>query len=127
MSEVAAHDMPQSAPRRDKNRLLGRSDGRKGEEWWVETKDKNYALLHARLGADADLEEVPDGVHGLYKPRLRRLVCPEVRLRVRLREDPRRADEVPRGERKARVAVVLLRSNVLRAGVREYVRSARRT
>ena len=78
-----------------------------------ENKNKNYALLHARLGADADLEEVPDGVHGLYEPRLRRLVCPKIRLRVRLREHPRRADEVPRCKSEARVPVVLLGGDVL--------------
>ena len=73
-----------------------------------------HALLHARLGADADLEEVPDGVHGLDEPRLRRLERPEVRLRVRLREDAWRADEIPCGQREARVAMVLLRRDVLR-------------
>ena len=70
-------------------------------------------LLIVVGGADADLEEVPDGVHGLDEPRLRRLERPEVRLRVGLREDAWRADEIPRGEREARVAMALLRRDVL--------------
>lgn len=72
-------------------------------------------MLHGR--PDADLHKVPDGVHRLGEPALGRLLRPEKGLRVRLREHAGRADEVPRGEREARVAVVLLRRDVLARGL----------
>ena len=64
--------------------------------------------------SDADLEKVPHGIHGFCEPPLRSAFCPEERLRVGLREHARGADEVPSGQRKTRVTVVLLGGNVLR-------------
>ena len=73
------------------------------------------ALGYARLRADSDFVEVSDGVHSLCEPRLGGLLRPEVRLGVGLGEHARRADEVPRGEREACVAVALLCRDVLRS------------
>lgn len=63
--------------------------------------------------SDRDFVKIPDGVHGLGKPSIRRALGPEERLGVRLWEHAGRADEVPCGQRKARIAVILLRSDVL--------------
>lgn len=63
--------------------------------------------------SDRDLVKVPDGVHGLGEPTICCALGPEERLGVRLWEHAGRADEVPCGQRKARIAVILLRSDVL--------------
>ena len=71
------------------------------------------ALVVIRRSSDRDLVEVADGIHGLGKPSIRRALGPEERLSVRLRKNAGGADEVPRCKRKARIAVVLLRGDVL--------------
>lgn len=60
------------------------------------------------------LGEIPDRIHSLGKPLLGGPLGPQVRLSVRLREDARRANEVPRAQGETCIAVVLLRGNVLR-------------
>ena len=84
-----------------------------------EKRKRKHALLPVRLGADADLEKVADGVHGFDEPALRCFPCPEVRLCVRLWEDAWRADEIPCGQREARVTMVLLRGDVLQMHKRD--------
>ena len=73
-----------------------------------------YALVLIERSSDRDLVKVPDGVHRLGEPTIRRALGPEERLGVGLWEHAGGADEVPRGQRKARIAVVLLRSDILR-------------
>ena len=64
----------------------------------------------------AHLGEVPDSVFGFRETHVGSLARPEVRFGVGLREHARRADEVPRRERKARLAMILLRRNVCTRG-----------
>ena len=54
------------------------------------------ALWEVGLGADADLEEVADGVHGLDEPGFRGLLRPEECFCVRLRQNAGRSNKVPR-------------------------------
>lgn len=48
---------------------------------------RGNVLRQVGLGADADLEEVSDGVHGLDEPSFGRLLCPEECLGVGLWQD----------------------------------------
>ncbi len=70
--------------------------------------------MDAGLHADTNLREVSDSVHGLRKSSFRCSPGPKISFCVRLWKDSRGTDEVPGGEGKACVPVVLLRSNILR-------------
>jgi hypothetical protein len=75
------------------------------------------ALVPIGRSSDRDLIEVADRIHGLGEPSICCALGPEERLGVRLWEYTGRADEVPRRERKARIAVVLLCCDVLQCRV----------
>jgi len=71
------------------------------------------ALLRARWGPDADLQEIADGIHGLGQTGLCRFLCPEEGFSVGLREHARGADEIPGREGEAGVTMILLCGDVL--------------
>lgn len=92
----------------------------------TDTEEKRDALGKVGLRANAHFRKIPHGIHRLDEPRLPRLLCPQVRLRIGLREHAGRADEVPGRERKARVAVVLLGGDVLRCDWHRTVKTVER-
>lgn len=72
-----------------------------------------HSLSHVRGCPNADLQKVAHGIHGLGKAGVGRALRPQKGLGVGLREDAGRADKVPRCQRKAGIAVVLLCGDVL--------------
>ena len=67
--------------------------------------------------APTNLGEVSYGVLRLSETSLSSLLCPQVGFRVGLGEHTGRSDEVPGGQREARLAVLLLGGDVLKQAI----------
>ena len=78
------------------------------------------SLFHFGRCPNSNLQEIANGVHRLDQLCLGGPLCPKICLRVGLWEDAGGTDEVPRGQREARISVILLSGDILTDKIRSW-------